>query len=179
MKKLRKWIILTPLVLISILSIGIWAYFTGRNSMKNTIILGGVTVEVVETFEPPEVLEPGTSFTKDVKVQNLGPSDAYIRVFAVFSDSEMEEYCTVDWNTTDFIYNETDGYWYYTKKLMAEGNASITSSLFTTVTLSNEIPEDKIKDFEILIYAEGFQAEGFETYEDAWNYCMENNILSD
>lgn len=174
MKKIQKWVITTVLVLISGIAIGIWAYFAKQDSIINTIIPGGVTVEIEENFEPPEVLEPGTSFTKDVKVKNLGPSNAYVRVFAVFSDSEMEKYCTVDWNNTDFIYNDEDGYWYYKKSLSANGTDSITKSLFTTVTLSNEIPENKIRDFEILVYAEGFQSEGFATYEEAWRFCRNN-----
>lgn len=171
MKKKIKWIIPIALLLISASIMGIWAYLTSHDKATNKITYGGVTVKIEEVFEPPSLLEPGTSFTKDVKVKNLGPSDAYVRVFAVFSDSEMEEYCTVDWNTTDFVYNTEDGYWYYKHKLSAEGDASITTSLFTTVTVSDEIPEDKIKDFEILVYAEGFQSEGFETYEEAWEFC--------
>lgn len=174
MKKILKWSIPTALILTSVLFAGISAYFTKRDSAVNTIITGGVTVKVEENFEPPEELKPGTSFTKDVKVRNLGPSDAYVRILAVFSDSEIADYCTVDWNSTDFVYNADDGYWYYKQRLSADGKDSVTKSLFTTVTLSNDIPEDKIKDFDILIYAEGFHAEGFKNYEEAWDYCSKN-----
>lgn len=167
----KKWIpVLIVLMMISIIG-GVYAYLTSNDTAKNTLVIGGVNTEVVEEFTPPEKLEPGTSFTKDVKVKNLGPSECYVRIKAVFTDSDMEKYCTVDFNTRDYVYNEDDGFYYYTEILRV---GDITPSLFTTVSLSEEITEAEIKDFDILVYSEAYQSEGFDNYKDAWEYYHRN-----
>lgn len=152
-------------------AVGVYSYLSDKDTHSNKISIGGVNTEVVEDFDPPKKLEPGTSFTKDVKVKNLGPSDCYIRIKAVFTDSDMGDRCTVDFNTDDFIYHEDDGYYYYPKALK---DGESTPSLFTKVTLSDEIPPEEIKDFDILIYSEAYQSEGFDFYKDAWEYYHRN-----
>ena len=160
---------------------GVYAYLASGDSATNVLTVGGVNTEIVEEFTPPTKLEPGVSFTKDVSVKNLGPSGCYIRIKAVFTDSDMEKYCTVDWNTDDFVYNEKDGYYYYVKPLDVN---ETSASLFTTVTLSDDIKSEEIKDFDILIYSEAFQSSGyqnddgvwteFNNYEEAWAYYHRN-----
>lgn len=150
---------------------GISALFTDGDSADNLFIVGGSNIEIIENFDPPEELEPGTSFTKNVKAKNLGPSSCYIRIKAVFTDSDMEKFCTVDWNHDDFIYNDKDGYYYYTKVLDV---GEETESLFTTITLSESINPGEIKDFDVLVYAESYQSSGFASYEDAWKHYHRN-----
>ena len=176
MKK-KKWLIGTLLIL-TVLIIGgggIYTYLSDGDNSKNDFTVGSVNTEIVEEFTPPTKLEPGIRFTKDVKVRNLGPNDCYIRIKAVFTDSDMGDSCEVDWNTDDFVYNEKDGYYYYKEIVKAE---EFTESLFTTVTLSTEILPEEIKDFNILIYSEAYQTGGkingkwreFTGYEEAWTY---------
>lgn len=170
--KKMKWVIFGGVFLFGIGFIGhSVAYLSDGDSAVNEITVGGNRVEIVEEFEPPAELVPGVSFTKDVKVENVGPSDCYVRIKAVFTDSDMGKYCSVDFNTTDYTYNEADGYYYY-KKILKSGDA--TPSLFTTVTLSNAITTAEIKDFDILVYTESYQSAGFTDYSKAWEHYHKN-----
>ena len=175
-KKLKLIIPITILILISVAAPGIRAYFIDSDSVTNNIVGGSVTTEIVEEFDPPEKLTPGVSFTKDVKVENTGTSNCYVRIKAVFENSRMEQYCEIDWNNTDWIYDSEDGYWYYTE-IVQEGQS--TSSLFTTISIKNDAPEAKLADFNIIIYAEGVeshQGQGFASYAQAWSHYQKNKL---
>ena len=150
---------------------GVVAYFVDADRAKNTLVIGGSNIEIVENFVPPEKLKPGVTFTKNVRVKNLGLSDCYVRVMAKFSDSDIGKYCEVDWNTEEWIYNKEDGYWYYPKSI-SKGDK--TPSLLTKITLSEDIPESAIKDFNMIVYAESYQSKGFDTYEAAWANFQKN-----
>lgn len=158
------------LVALSALSTGIYAYFSDMDRMANAVSIGGCNVEILEDFEPPQTLDKGGSFKKDVSVKNMGPSDCYVRVKAVFSNSDMEAYCSVDWNTTDWVYDIADGYYYYPHFIKA---GESTVSLFTTVVWNDVLP-DQIENFDIIVYAEGYQANLFEDYQEAWEHFYRN-----
>lgn len=147
------------------------AYMSDADQLRNQISIGGSSIDIVEEFDPPKELTPGVSFTKNVSVINNGPNACYVRVLAVFTDSDMGDYCTVDWNTTDWVYNSEDGYWYYINPV---ADSTATTSLFTTITLSGDIPESSINSFDMLVYAECYQADGFDDYEAAWAHYHVN-----
>lgn len=174
-KKIRPLVIVTALALV--IAIGSFAaYFTSTDKAVNEYTVGNVTVEIDETFEIPDGgVTPGSKITKDVKIKNTGKNDCYVRIKAVFSDSDMEKHCTLDLNTSDFVYNESDGYYYY-KKVLPVGDS--TDSLFTKVTVSDEITQEQIKDFDIIVYAEGYQSEGFDSYQEAWEHYQINKSSS-
>lgn len=151
---------------------GILAYLTDADSAVNKATIGGNSIEIVEEFNPPKDIAPGTSFTKDVKVSNIGSSSCYVRIKAVFEDSHMEQYCDIDWNDTVWVFD--DGYWYYPKVLLG---GSITPSLFTTVTIKDDTPGSKLTSFNIIVYAESVesnQGNGFTSYEQAWQNYHKN-----
>ena len=150
---------------------GIMAYLADGETAVNQSVIGGNRVEIVEEYDPPEEVKPGTVIHKDVKVKNVGHSDCYVRVMAVFSDSAMADHCTVDWNLNDFVYNQTDGYYYYPGVLE---KSESTPSLFTTVTVSGSADEKDIVPFSIIVYAESYQAGGFSDYQDAWQHFERN-----
>lgn len=152
------------------------AYLSDSAVKDNAFVMGGSSIDVVEQFDPPKELVPGISFTKNVSVGNVGPNSCYVRVMAVFTNSDMGDYCSVDWNDTDWVYNETDGYWYYTKAVPV--NMS-TTSLFTTISLSDDIPVELIQSFDMIVYAESYQASGFDDYEDAWANYHKNKPVAD
>lgn len=171
MKKKNLIIISSALAALAITG-GALAFLTDIASKTNILTIGGNTIEIVEDFEPPEIIEAGISFKKDVQIKNTGPSDCYVRVKVVFTDSDMEKFCTfTDLNTTDWIYNSSDNWYYYTQSLKKE---ELTSSLFTNVAISNNLESYQIKDFDILLYAESFQAYEFDNYEDAWEEFAKN-----
>ncbi len=158
------------LVALAALATGIYAYFADADRMANAVGIGGCNVEIQEDFEPPQTLDKGGSFKKDVSVKNMGPGNCYVRVKAVFSNSDMEACCSVDWNTTDWVYDTAEDYYYYPVSLK-EGES--TDSLFTTVSWNDNLP-DQIRDFDIIVYAEGYQAHPFENYQEAWEHFHRN-----
>lgn len=163
-------IVLSCVLILAIGSAGIGAYLIDADSVINSLTIGQNTIEIVEVFDPPEV-EPGVTFTKDVKVKNTGPTECYVRIKALLSNSHMEQYCEIDWNVTDWIYNAVDGYYYYPAALLSGAE---TPSLMTTVKIKDDAPEAELVDFNIIVYAESVeshQGEGFSTYTEAWaNY---------
>ena len=174
MKK-KKWkpflIASTAVLLIASIGIGIYAFLSDGDTANNRTTICGVTTDIPEKFTPPDDIKPGDVITKDVKIRNTGKDDCYVRVRSLFSDSDMEKYCTVNYNTTDFTYNKNDGYYYY-KKVLKKGET--TPSLFTTVTISKNIPQDEIRKFDIIVYQESYQSYGFDSYQAAWDHYHRN-----
>lgn len=156
------------LLFIAVNSESIGAYFTDADTKINRITIGSVETEIEEVFEP-EKPDPGDRIKKEISVINTGKSDCYVRVKAVFSDSDMEKKCIVDWNTTDWVYDTIDGYYYY-KTVLASGKK--TKNLCTAITILSTATN--IKEFDVIVYAESYQAEGFESYREAWDYYERN-----
>lgn len=159
---------------VSVISVsGIFSYFTDNDRKNNEITLGGNNIKIVEDFEPPKEMKPGESFKKVVQINNLGPSDCYTRVKVLFTDSDIGQYCTLDLpdDDTNWIKNESDGYWYYKSILK---NKETTLPLFNKVSISSEASSDQMKDVDIIVYAESVQSDGFINYEDAWNKYQAN-----
>lgn len=172
MSKKNKIIFSCLIIFLLIFSVvGITSYLSDADSIDNIFTIGGNRVELVEEFNPPDKLEPGISFQKDVKVKNSGPNACYVRVKAVFNNSDVGQYCEVDWNTKDWTYNAEDGYWYYKEPI---SRWEKTTSLFTTVKLADDIPSYAIDDFDMIIYGESYQSESFDAYEDAWGNYEKN-----
>lgn len=145
------------------------AFLTATDDRCNDWRVGYIDVVPEEEFKQPDKIIPGVSFKKDVKAYNKGFSDAYVRFKVVFTDGEMEKLCDVDYNTEDYEYSE--GYWYYKKALEKD---TMSSSLFTTVTVSEAASQNEIKDFDIIVYVEAYQAKGFDTFQKAWKHFHEN-----
>lgn len=168
---LRRLVFYSLMIVCLVSFMSISAYLSDADTARNRITIGSNVIEIVEEFEPPKKLEPGITFKKDVKVTNTGTVNCYIRVMAVFANGDMGSYCTVNWNDDVWCYNEQDGYWYYPVRVAA---GATTPSLFTTVTLSEDIPEAEITDFDIIIYAESYQSYGFDHYTEAWENYQKN-----
>ena len=144
------------------------AYFTDADTKTNRITMGSVETEIEENFEPQKP-DAGDIIKKEVAVTNTGESKCYVRVKALFSDSDMAKVCTVDWNTTDWIYDSTDGYYYY-KSALSSGTK--TKNLCTAITIASTATN--VKAFDFIVYAESYQAEGFSSYTEAWDYYERN-----
>ena len=125
----------------------------------------------IEEVFPDPSFKPGSVVKKEVRVKNNG-SDTYVRMQILFSDSDMQQYCTVNWNTTDWEL-KSDGYYYY-KKILPKG--SKTTPLFTTVTVSKNAPEDEMKDFDIIVREESLQVGYFKSADEAWSAYKKEQI---
>ena len=173
MKKKTRIILAASGVLIGLAAVGIKAasaYLMDKEAVVNKTVVGGNNIEIVEEFIQPDEVKPGTVIHKDVSVKNTGPGACYVRIRAEITNSRMEQYCSVDWNMDDFLYE--DGYFYY-EFALDEGEQ--TPSLMTTITISSDISAAEIEEFGMLIYAESYQAEGFADYEEAWMHCERNH----
>lgn len=56
------------------------AYFTDDDSAENVFTMNGVKIDLQEDFVQGSELLPGLDINKDVRVQNTGTTDAYVRV---------------------------------------------------------------------------------------------------
>lgn len=145
-----------------------YALLSDGVSLINEVSIGGTSIEVLEDFEPPAQPEPGVEFKKDISIKNNGYSSCYVRVKAVFANSDIAPYCHVDWNNTLWVYNASDEYYYY-QELLARGET--TQSLFTTIKINDNAPQELIDDFEMLVYAEAVQDMELSGYAETWaNY---------
>lgn len=173
MKKTIKSLLVICCVLLFIIGTGsLVAYLADKEEKNNSLSIGSNTISILQTYNPPETITPGISYKKDVQVRNDGLSDCYVRLKILFTDSDMEKFCTLEnLNTIDWLYNEADNWYYYTTKLSKD---ELTASIFTDVSISNDIETYQIKDFEIITYAESIQANTFNDYEDAWMEYAKN-----
>ena len=145
-----------------VLSFGITlAYLNYKVNLTNTFTIGENAIQIIEEFEPPEKLGPDMSFKKSPTVKNTGNLPCFVRMRADFSDSKMKDLCEdLDIDTTCWIYNDTDGYYYYNQLILPD---ETTKPLFNKVVImknkksGEEITEADMRDFDVLIYAESKQ----------------------
>lgn len=124
------------------------AYFTAEDTAENVISTGNIDIKIneyqtvpdtdtlIEYKDPENPLMPGDTVSKIVKIENTGNGTAYIRakINMYFRDNEglSTEPVQLSLNTTDWQYNETDGYYYYNYTLDADAE---TSPLFESFTM--------------------------------------------
>ena len=142
-----------------IIGSGTLAYFTDSAQVHNVITSGEVNITLVETttdkldengkptaFENVSGVMPGMSISKIAQVSNTGASDAYVRVAvdkviqlaAGVAGTPDAGLVSIDFNTTDWTYQEKDGigYYYYNQVLKP---GELTVPLFTTVTFNKSM----------------------------------------
>lgn len=145
----------TLIVLFIVLSLGLFssvsAYFVDKVTAKNSFTIGYVETKIEEDYTPPKELKPGITFPKKVTVKNTGPNDCYVRMLVTFSNSQMENVCSIDYNKTDWKKNDHDGYWYY-NSLLKSGET--TKPLFEKVTVRSDVNPNDLQDFDINVYHE-------------------------
>lgn len=131
------------------------AYLVSEDEAINEFLPGNNKTAIIEDYEEVQNLRPGMTIDKAVSVKNTGLNDCYVRVLALFSDSRAEEYASLNINDEDWEKRD-DGYYYYGGTL---GSGESTDNLFTEVSISQNAEEEKLKGFEIIIYAESINAE--------------------
>lgn len=159
----KTWISVTILILflVTVIPYSV-SYFSHTEVKDNTITIGENDIMINEEFEQPDNWMPDTAYKKNVKVRNTGTVPCYIRVYAVLSDMDIP--ASMDFNTTKWT-KKDDGYWYY-NDIVSPG--AVTSSLITQVTIANATA-DQLKSFDVIIYAESIQAEGYKSINDAFS----------
>lgn len=146
------------------------AYFTDEDEKTNTITIGNVEIKLTEPEwdaegeEEAEEMYPGEAVAKDPTVENTGANPAFVRVRVEWPEGVDLSYRTdyVDEKLgDDWAYNETDGYFYYTKVLEA---GATTDALFDQIVLSTDTTNgDATTGYDIVVTAEAIQAQGAAT----------------
>ena len=172
----RALIMISSLILIiSTVSLTI-AYLMKNNNIDNEFILGTVSTSVEETFE--------NNIKKDVSIKNTGNVNSYIRASiiisykdsnnVILSDTPIEntDYIIDFSQSTNWIYSNTDGFYYY--KLPVEPNTN-TDILIDECKDLQEY-QDKILNVDIV--TQSIQAEPSSAVTEAWGVNITNNVLS-
>lgn len=129
---------------------GVLAAWQAKGETINKISMASVNGSVLETFESGLTVYPGTVTEKVVNVKNTGNTDCAVRVkVEMLWGSEHDENgnlisdqilssdnIQITYNSVDWYYSETDGYYYY-KGILAPGETT-SSPLFKEFTVSED-----------------------------------------
>ena len=165
------------------------AYLINGQYKVNTFTIGSNAIDIVEEYDPPTELVTGENvYSKKVQVQNTGSVPCYVRVFAEFSNSEIEAISEISPDGENFyaageieqylpnnwVYIDLDsdsllgGYYYYTEELASN---ALTIPLFEKIKTTFETADD-ISEYDIIVYSESIQSKSREgisfTGDDAW-----------
>lgn len=177
-KKHRKsFILLVSLVLILVFAVGgTLAYLvTSTASIENLFNASNVSVAVTETL--------ANGVKSNVKVQNTGNTDAYIRAAVVinwqnesgnvYGQVPTSNDYSITWNLTDTgWFQGNDGFYYY--KNAVAPTKTTEEALITSCTWLNEPPADGYT-LTVEILASGIQASPKNAVESAWGVSVDDN----
>ena len=136
------------------------AYFIAQASRTNTLTVGEVTFDPKEDIQNPDVpVQPGNSFMKRPYVVNTGNLPLRLRAGVILSDSAAQAACTLNYNTENWRYDETEDFWYYAKTLQP-GEDCRNDALFDTVTYSESADATALNHYTLSVYFEAVQEGG-------------------
>lgn len=150
MKK-KLLIIAAALICAATVSIGTAAYYTAESTARNVITTGKVDIELNEYAEDGNgargasenefAMVPGKSLSKIVTVENVGQSEAWIRVRLEKSITAAAEADpdVMEMNIDTENWTEKDGWYYYNEALAPEEE---TEPLFTEVSFAETMSND-------------------------------------
>lgn len=155
--------------------------FTKTDPVENTFTPAQVSCAVVETFE--------NNVKEDVRIQNTGDADAYIRVAVVvtFKNENGNVYARTPDPSTDYTITYlddtgwlegSDGFWYYrypvacTDDAGTAANETLTGILIDTAKLLDgaAVPEGYALSVEIV--ASAIQASPAKVAEQQWGVSV-------
>ena len=170
-------------------TLGTAAYFSDYDKRTNTAAVGSVITEIDEDFPDPTPTPMGNnpSYRKEIWTGNFSGNekgfnaDCYVRMSLSYSDNDIGKGVELlGLDTVNWLYDPEDGYYYYRNKV-AEGE--VTTPLCTGFRLNSEriddTYKDSLQDFDINVYEEAVQAEGFSDYKSAWKYFKNPVSASD
>lgn len=167
-------ILMVSLVAILAVSVGgVLAWLaTSSGEVKNTFAPGKTDIEIEEKFE--------NNVKSDVYVTNKGNIPVYIRANLVFTwkdsaDNIIEKpadatLTVTPENPTGWV-KGSDGFWYYTKPVAADGGK--TTNLIDRATI--KFPEGKGYKMDLEVMAQSIQAEPKDAVKDAWGVTVNSD----
>lgn len=184
----KKWTIAAVLVLVvALLAVGTWAYFSAVGRADNVITMGSVKLALHDedgAGQPFTTVSamPGSVVNKVVYVENVGSGAFYTRVkitpeiINAANESvpldPSERLLVLDLNDTDWIAG-ADGYYYYKGALDPK---AATTNLFSRVTFSTKMGNEyQNATVHIYVTAEAVQTANLEKYaandvRDVWKH---------
>lgn len=170
-----------------------YASLTSKDKVTNTLNLGDINIEVIETFTPPKNWN-GDEYSKAVKIKNNSTSPALIRVSIIprWVDEKGNAWpgdtnlVTLNYETNNITANQSttkndkwiygnDNYYYYNRTV---ANNEETKQILKSV--SANIPEElqeryKNKTLIVDVKAEAVQATK-DAYKRTWNNIENQGI---
>lgn len=181
----KKWTIATVLVLVvALLAVGTWAYFSAVGTADNVITMGSVKLALHDedgAGQPFTTVSamPGSVVDKVVYVENVGSGAFYTRVKitpeVVGADDKIipldasERLLTLDLINEDWIPG-ADGYYYYKGALDPKAK---TPTLFSRVTFSKDMGNEyQNATVHIYVTAEAVQTANLDKHGpiDVWKH---------
>lgn len=146
------------------------AYFTDTDNAANTFTVGNVSIDLTEpqwdaagSQDAPEVY-PGEALAKDPTVTNDGANPCFVRI-KVTGWNCLAPAGNITYRTdyvdgalgTDWVYNQADDYFYYTKVLAA---GETTDALFDQIVIPANLTNGYTGSYTLDVVAEAVQAQG-------------------
>lgn len=169
----RTALVLAAVVLVLGAAIGGTVAWLATNTpgLTNTFTPGKVSCTVVETF--------ADGVKSDVKIQNTGNTDAYIRakVVVTWKDAAGNVYggatpvagtdYTISYNRTEWT--EVGDYWYCNTSVAPDATKNLTPVLINSASpVEGKAPEGYALSIEIL--AEAIQSSPASAVQEAWGF---------
>ena len=169
------------LSIVAIMAVGATiAYFTDNDAAKNTFTVGNVSIDLTEpkwdeagSKDAPEVY-PGEALAKDPTVTNDGKNPCFVRI-SVSNLDQFGNKGAITYRTDyvpnalgeNWVYNEADKYFYYTKVLAAgETTDALFDQIVIPTVLTNKDGLELPDTYSIDVTAYAVQAQGaFSSYE--------------
>ncbi len=179
LNKNRKFLsgICALIVAVALVSVGVtMAAWRASTTVTNVVVIGDVSIELVDVYEPVTGLDGGMTVDKVVSVTNDGTNSCYVRVYvkkqwydasgkevtAPSTDLILPNYDTANWVKGTCASSEYDECWYY-QTALASGETA--SSLFETFSLDMAFSANDYPEYQgaITVYAEAVQSDQFSS----------------
>ena len=149
-----------------------WTFTTNYDKKTNTAAAGLLPIEIEESN--PMTEEKTVWITNTYGGESGFNCDCYVRAMLSYSNYDIAKALTLNnLDTTNWVYNTSDGYYYY-KKVLKEGQS--TTPLFSGFSVNKDLVDTTYigtnENLEINVYCEAYTADGFSSYKDAWKHAL-------
>lgn len=168
------------LLILSVCCIGVGgtcAYQTAFDAKVNSVCVGNNKTSIEEEFPSPSPipLNEDSEYLKKVWVtnssieENSGSVPCYVRVALDYSSSDIGKAVILqNMDTENWIF-DSDGYYYYKKILLpGERSTALFDGFFIDASKLEKPYLQQMESFEIQVYEESIQSDGFRDYREAW-----------
>ena len=163
MKKKKMLTSIFVIVLLSAICVLTYAFYIDKDEIINTADSADSKIEIVEEFPPPPDSSYSKNYTqvKEVKIKNI-KDKSYVRCFLELSDENFSKSVQLNFSGDSNWVKEGE-YWYYKLPL---DTGEMTKPLLKSVLFKTDVAKNK---FDIIVYAESVQAEGYDNYISAFD----------